>query len=227
MRLKRCLTTAAGALCAFFFAIALLTGLLRAASVCQPAMLLQFRIWAPPEATGLPAEEYSGVAQMITRYLSGDSIPFQYTITDSDGTRRILFRENEQTHMADCLQLLRLDGRVMLYALIGLLLMLAFAALLRDPPRFLHGLQWGLLGVPALMAVLLIWATIDFRSLFLLFHRLSFSNDLWLMDPRTDLIIRLMPETFFLSYLVVIAVLWIAVMLIVLAAVRHARKHRP
>ncbi len=42
-------------------------------------------------------------------------------------------------------------------------------------------------------------AATDFSDLFLEFHLLSFSNDLWLLDPRTDNLIRLFPQEFFLD----------------------------
>lgn len=48
-----------------------------------------------------------------------------------------------------------------------------------------------------MLCLVLCWALLDFNSLFVLMHRLLFTNDLWLMDPQTDLIISLMPQAFF------------------------------
>jgi len=48
-------------------------------------------------------------------------------------------------------------------------------------------------------------ALIGFERLFLLFHLVSFSNDLWQLDPRTDYLIAMFPEGFFLD-----ATMWIA-----------------
>ena len=45
-----------------------------------------------------------------------------------------------------------------------------------------------------------VWAAIDFVSLFTLFHQLLFTNDLWLLNPQTDLLLMLMPEPFFIAY---------------------------
>ena len=47
--------------------------------------------------------------------------------------------------------------------------------------------------------MILLWAAIDFDSFFTAFHRLTFTNDGWLLDPRTDLLIRLMPADFFMA----------------------------
>ena len=40
---------------------------------------------------------------------------------------------------------------------------------------------------------------IDFDVLFTRFHHLLFTNDLWLLDPATDAMIRMLPEAFFES----------------------------
>lgn len=50
------------------------------------------------------------------------------------------------------------------------------------------------------------WAALDFNSAFTAMHHLLFSNDLWLMDPRTDLMIRMLPERFFVSIGIKLAV---------------------
>lgn len=47
------------------------------------------------------------------------------------------------------------------------------------------------------IAALGIWAAIDFSSAFALFHRILFTNDLWLLDPQTDLLIRICPQSMF------------------------------
>ena len=44
-----------------------------------------------------------------------------------------------------------------------------------------------------------LWAIVDFDSAFTFFHRLLFTNDLWLLDPRTDLLIRICPESMFMA----------------------------
>ena len=44
-----------------------------------------------------------------------------------------------------------------------------------------------------------LWAAVDFDGAFTFFHRLLFTNDLWLLDPRTDLLIRICPESMFMA----------------------------
>ena len=63
------------------------------------------------------------------------------------------------------------------------------------------------------------WAAVDFSSAFTFFHEVLFTNDLWLLDAQTDLLVRLLPEQFFIDIAGVIAVRALAYMLAVPLAV--------
>ena len=54
--------------------------------------------------------------------------------------------------------------------------------------------------------VLLAAAAADFDRTFVLFHQLFFGNDLWIFDYRTDPVILILPETYFLLCAVVISI---------------------
>ena len=49
-------------------------------------------------------------------------------------------------------------------------------------------------------------ALVGFDSVFLKFHQLSFANDFWRLDPRTDYLVRIFPQDFWFD-----ATLWVAV----------------
>ena len=51
----------------------------------------------------------------------------------------------------------------------------------------------------AAVAFLIIAFTIDFTTCFTVFHEIFFTNDLWIFDPQTDYMIRMLPEGFFFS----------------------------
>ena len=73
-----------------------------------------------------------------------------------------------------------------------------------------------LIAILAVVTVVIVLAGIDFDSLFVQFHKAAFTNDLWLLDPQTDLLIRLMPIEFFISYAAIIGGLWLAGMVAML-----------
>ena len=52
----------------------------------------------------------------------------------------------------------------------------------------------------------------DFNKYFTLFHEVFFTNDLWLLDPRTDLLIRMLPEGFFFDMVARIGIIFLALM---------------
>ena len=166
---------------------------------------------APPERTGLPAAEYAGVGRMTADYLTGRREPFQHEFLSDTGTPVRCFNAREQAHMADVRGLIALARAVAFaalcagLALLGWGLFFAGKASLPGPETingkqaFRQGVRLGLAGLALLASGLAVWAILNFDGFFVTFHRLAFTNDLWLMDPRTDLIIRLMPTSFFIA----------------------------
>ena len=167
-------------------------------------MLPLMERYAPPEDTRLPAEEYAPVVSMITAYLQGDDIPFQHVFT-ADGTQYAAFNQKEQHHMADVQDLFRLchGGGWVCAALV-----IALAITLRKDFPW-RAVSRTLIAILATVTVLIILACVDFNNLFVLFHRIAFTNNLWLLNPQTDLLIRLMPLEFFISYAAIIGGLWL------------------
>lgn len=135
-----------------------------------------------------------------------------------NGVQQPPFNEREIMHMEDCCNLFDLLQNVHSACFI-LVLPFALAVLimaLRDMKR----MEWdfktawtasGIILIP--IAFLALWAAIDFSSAFTFFHKLLFSNDLWLLDPRTDLLINICPSSMFANMGLRIAVRSFAVLL--------------
>ena len=208
---------------AVFAALLLAVGLL-AAAIYVPAtaswiMRPLMERFAPPEETGLPAAEYGPVAEMITDYLNGGNDPFQHIFT-ANGTEYASFNQKEQQHMADVQDLFRLCRFV---AWLGWGVVL-FGGLAARRKLAWRTFRRTLLAILAAVGVVIFLACIDFDSLFILFHRIAFTNDLWLLNPSTDLLIRLMPIEFFISYAAIIGGLWLLGMVGLLIFTTHRIK---
>ena len=148
---------------------------------------------APPETSGLPEGEYPGVGTMTAEYLTGKREAFQYTVQGAE-----VFQEHEAAHMADCRDLIRLDTIVCILCGTAALLLTACGLWRRDGGRdFLRGAVYGMLGTAGVVLIFGIWAAVNFNGLFVTFHKVAFRNDGWLLNPKTDLLIRLMPISFF------------------------------
>ena len=206
--MKRMLSTATGLLLALSLCVTALAGILWVLGTVPGVMLPMMLHFAPSERTGLPDAEYPAMVRMITGYLAGDVQEFQFTYTEHDATCTA-FQPHEQQHMEDCRALFRLDRTVLIVA--GLVsAALIVAAALRRNRRVWCWTTIGLASIEVAVVLVAAAAVIDFDRLFILFHRLSFSNDLWLLDPRTDLLIRLMPTRFFMTYAAILGVSWLA-----------------
>ena len=161
---------------------------------------LQLREGILPEA-GITADELRRVDGALSAYLSGDS----------GALDDVPFNDVERAHMADCYDLFALLRRVLWICAIAGMAFGAAGILLgaRRPDRLL-------LICTAVFALLLIalaiWGCADFASLFDRFHRVLFTNDLWLLNPETDLLIRICPEGMFASMAVRIGLYWLGSM---------------
>ena len=153
---------------------------------------------APPEDTGISAEEYPAMGGMTAAFLTGIG-RFQYTRTGENGEEILYFHDYEEAHMQDVRGLIRLDMVLMKVSFALAVLSAAAGFLMKAGEPFCRGILAGLRVMLGLVFVLLVWALIDFEGLFVTFHKAAFTNDGWLLDPRTDLLIRLMPQRFFIS----------------------------
>ena len=204
---KRMLSSFSALLLCFTMLAGTVYGLGTAAGVMLPLM----KHYAPPEDTRLPAEEYALVVNMITSFLRGEIDTFQHIFT-IDGTEYAAFNQKEQHHMADVQDLFRLC-RWIGWCCGGVLVLLGLALRKNMSWRTFRSTLVAILGIVTAVIVL---ACIDFNSLFVLFHKVAFTNDLWLLNPQTDLLIRLMPIEFFISYAAIIGGSWLLGMAVLL-----------
>lgn len=73
------------------------------------------------------------------------------------------------------------------------------------------------LGTGAFFAVCLVIVGIistDFSKYFIVFHHIFFNNDLWLLNPETDMLINIVPEPFFMDTALRIAIAFAALVVI-------------
>ncbi|MDD2428822.1 MAG: DUF1461 domain-containing protein [Eubacteriales bacterium] len=150
-------------------------------------------------------ERYPDLAATITDYLSGKTDDMQLEI-EQNGEVLPAFGQREMAHMKDVRGLVALGQNIRwaLVFIMGLalaLFLLRQRGILKIEVRDVElGYVAGALAFYGILLVLAAWALIDFDGLFTLMHELTFSNDLWLLNPQEDLLIQLMPESFFSGY---------------------------
>ena len=219
---RKRLAALTGFLLALMLSVCLLSGLLAFFGASAPLMEAMMRRFAPGE---LPDNDYGPMAEMITAYLSGREAEFQYLLPGVDGGERPAFHPHEQQHMADCLMLFRLCRRVLAVSAISFAGLLALTLALREGKSAARGGAAGFWAVLLALCAVALWAAADFEGVFVLFHRLSFANNLWLLNPQTDLLIRLMPLRFFIAYAALLGAAWLLGLLpALLVCARRGRK---
>lgn len=170
------------------------------------------------------------VTDEMMSYLRGDR---QNLIVETiiDDQPQEFFNDREKAHMADVRDLF--VGAITLRAL-AILTCIAIAGglvlLTKHPLRILaRGYLRACAIVLGLALLLALLAATDFTKYFTIFHEIFFSNDLWLLDPRTDNLINLLPEAFFMDTALRILLTFAASVLVLLipAFLADRRKPRP
>jgi integral membrane protein (TIGR01906 family) len=157
--------------------------------------------------TGLGAIQLRTVADAFIEYLRNPSARLDVNVTVG-GSQRPLFNQREIAHMEDVQRIFTLVRRIRLVAG-GVLLILPLVGIWLAGSAFLPRLGL-LLAIGGIFTVLLLALAglltfLDFTEAFVKFHELAFSNDLWMLDPRTDYLVMIFPEGFWFD-----AVIWIA-----------------
>lgn len=124
------------------------------------------------------------------------------------------FNEKEILHMEDVYKLFVLD-RIVYITLLIISLAGIIYKLSKKENYFFNMLRKYILISYALVISFLGICSLFFSESFIYFHKLFFSNDLWLLDYETDLMIRILPEEFFFTLFVnVLMISTVAVILI-------------
>ncbi|MFH1065897.1 MAG: TIGR01906 family membrane protein [Nanoarchaeota archaeon] len=106
------------------------------------------------------------------------------------------FNEREISHLEDVRGLFSLSSMLLFLSMVFCLAIMGYSFFKKDLPFMSACL---IAGGAATLAVIIIISimSLRFEWLFVKFHELLFSNNLWLMNPSTDKIIILLPESFF------------------------------
>ncbi|MBQ4347002.1 MAG: TIGR01906 family membrane protein [Firmicutes bacterium] len=148
------------------------------------------------ESIGISPDDMMNVISHTMDYLR-DKEPSLQIRAEIAGEERDFYNERELAHMVDVKELyvggMKLRAGFALAAA-GLFILLLFTGELKRLP----GAIWRMaLAYIIFAAVLGILFTSDFNRYFTVFHLLFFDNDLWILNPATDLLIRMVPEGFF------------------------------
>lgn len=209
-----------GILCAFCLMIVFLTTSIEAVVYWTPGYFEQeYTKYQVAETVRMEMDDLLEVTDEMMDYLRGDREDL-HVPTIVNGEPREFFNEREIAHMED-VQGLFLGG----LALRKICLFIAAACVLilctkyRSQVRTVlpRALCAGTALFFALTAVLAGIISTNFTKYFVIFHKIFFNNDLWILDPRTDLLINIVPEPFFVDTAARIGITFAAMIAILFA----------
>ncbi len=166
------------------------------------------------ETTEMSLEDLMVVTVDMLEYLEGQRPTLDMVATIAGETEEV-FGEREKAHMVDVRDLY-LGFRTLRRIGSGIVLLTLVFGWFFNKKLLYHTLNRVKYIVPLLLvgvgAVGVLFAT-DFNKYFTIFHHLFFDNDLWLLNPNTDILINMVPESYFYS-IVMIGIGLFAVMII-------------
>lgn len=195
------LHSAIGILCAFALMITLLITSVEAVTYWTPGYYeKEYAKYNVTEDVNMEMEDLLDVTHEMMAFLRGDRADL-HVPTIVDGQPREFFNEREIAHMEDVQGLFLAAIALRRACMIGIVVAVALLfALKADVKRILpKTICAGTLLFFTLLAALALVISTNFTKYFVIFHEIFFNNDLWMLDPSTDLLINIVPEPFFVD----------------------------
>ena len=168
-------------------------------SGAQQRFLSFYLEYGTEERFGIEPKQCASALMAMIQYMRGCRDSIQITVSEY-GSAVEMFNRQEIDHMADVKDLYQSFRRSRPAAIA------AFAAVLllslSERKRGRRGVALSSLGIAVALFFIILgglgaWAYTDFTAFWTAFHRLFFTNDLWLMDPAVCRMIRICPESLF------------------------------
>lgn len=209
-------------LCVLFACISIILIILSVFVACVEGFAFN-RNYFRDEYEKLNAAAYVGVdeitinkaTEILLDYLEGSRDNLDYEYSDN-GAVREYYNGREKAHMID---VAKLNTDAVIFAKVASPLGAAFLILSYILKR--RYLMWKsvfitTIALVAVFAVIGIWAAADFNTFWISFHKVFFKNDLWILDPRTSLMIRMFSSQFFFDMVVGILAIFVSVITAIL-----------
>ena len=175
-------------------------------------------------STGLSIDQLNSGSDQIKSYFNNDEEYLNLIIIE-DGIKYSLYNEKEILHMKDVKHLIKLTQNTIIFSglfILAYYLVTIFTAksLRKSIEQIRRSSKISAYSTVGFLAFVGLLASINFTWLFRQFHFISFSNDLWQLNPNTDYLIAMFPQRFFLETTIFIGVLTIIEFIIYMVVLR-------
>lgn len=193
-----------------FLPIALFTIVLQNFAFNVDFYMSKFEEFQITEVTKIDEAHLRSITVNMINYLKSDrdDLDMIYVI---DGRMEEVFGEREKSHMKDVKLLF--DRGIIIRNFSVVITLTALVILHFNKKRHMIFKAILVSGITSLgmISVLLALIKIDFFKYFTYFHEIFFTNDLWLLDPKTDVLIQMLPLEFFISITTSVVLWFIAI----------------
>lgn len=166
---------------------------------------------------GMSQEDLDKATEVLLDYIQDRRSDLDVT-AEINGETCQVFNQREIEHMVDVKNLyLGAMNAGMVCGGVGLLV-LVVSFVLKKKQQALKGYLWGNAAFVAIFAILAIYAAVDFNSFWNGFHHIFFTNDLWILNPATDILIMMVPQQFFFDLVMRIVIASVVAIAVLLAA---------
>lgn len=221
-----------GILCAFCLMIIFLFTAVEAVAYWTPGYFeKEYTKYHVAEDVNMEMKDLLYVTHEMMAFLRGDREDL-HVPTIVDGVEREFFNEREIAHMEDVKGLflsaiaLRRACAVITVLSIALLFLLKARVKYVLPRMLCIGAGLFLATAAVLTGII----STDFSKYFILFHKIFFSNDLWILDQATDLLINIVPEPFFMDTAarigITFAAMTVFLFIVCIAAIRREKNRK-
>ena len=162
------------------------------------------------EYVGTSEEDLFNATDILIDYLQDERDDLDFKTQDGDE----FFNQKEKLHMVDVKNLYQMACAVSwIFFSAGTALLITVFAMKKKNALLpvLKGYNIAGTAVLAFFAVVAVYAAVDFNTFWVNFHYMFFTNDLWMLDPATDRLIRMYETQFFFDMVIGILVLFIGI----------------
>jgi len=144
-----------------------------------------------------------------------------------NGIEKNLFNSKEIRHMIDVKNLI-LNIKFFNYLLWTTVIVILLIKISLSKDKILNTFRviaksYFIYSVSILISALILLA-LSFRWIFYFFHIISFNNNLWILDPRTDYLIKIFEEVFFMDAAILIGILTLCYSIIIFLSLNSISK---
>ena len=188
----------------------LLTVSIEAFALNEGFFVSEYRKLGTAEKIGISDAGLETATRALIEYTKGEREDLAIT-AEIGGETREVFNRREKDHMVDVRGLYLMARDVRNHALIAIAVLTALGFLLsrtRAVQFILKSYLKVCMVFLALLLMLAAWILINFSSFWVTFHHVFFTNELWILDPETDILINMVPQPFFFDLVIRIAILF-------------------